>query len=79
MKIIIDQLFAENALIKLAKGSLEEFIRKELWQVMGPFHLKFEKWSKSKHSRPSIVEGYRGWIKIKTSLMIIAAIGHSKL
>ena len=32
---------------------------------MGPFHLKFEKWSKSKHSRPSVIEGYGGWIKIK--------------
>ena len=59
-------MFAKNVLIKLVEGSLEEFIGKEeLWQVMGPFHLKFEKWSKSKHSRPSVIEGYRRWIKIK--------------
>ena len=57
---------AENALIKLVEGSLEDFVGKEeLWWVMGPFHLKFEKWSKRKHSRPSILEGYGGWIKIE--------------
>ena len=66
-KIIINPLFVENALIKLDEGSLKEFVGKEaVWQVMGPFPLKFEKWSKSKHSRPSIIEGYGGWIKIKT-------------
>ena len=64
--MIINLLFAENALIKLAKGSLEEFVGKEeVWQVMGHFHLKFEKLSKSKHSRPSVIGGYGGWIKIK--------------
>ena len=72
-------MFAKNALIKLAEGSLEEFVGKEeSWQVMGPFHLKFEKWSKRKNNRPSIIEGYGGWIKIK-SLLIIGATKHSKL
>ena len=53
-------------MIKLVEGSLEEFVGKEeVWQVMGPFHLKFEKWSKNKHSRPCFIEGYGGWIKIK--------------
>ena len=32
---------------------------------MGTFHLKFEKWSKSKHSRPLIIEGYGGWTTVK--------------
>ena len=45
--------------------------------VMGPFHLKFEKLSKSKLSKPSVIEGYGGWIK--TPLLIIGAIRHSKL
>ena len=45
----------------------------------GLFHLKFEKWSKSKHSKPSVIEGYGGWIKKKTSLLIIGAIKCSKL
>ena len=59
-------MFAENALIKLAEGSLEEFVGKEeLWQVMDTLHLKFEKWSKSKHSRPLVIDGFGGWIKIK--------------
>ena len=58
-------MFTENALIKLAEGSLEEFVGKEeLWQVTGSFHLKFEDWSKSKHSKPSVFEGYEGWTKI---------------
>ena len=62
-------MFSKNTLIKLGEGSLEEFVGKEeLWQVMGPFLLRFEKWSKSKHSRPSVIEGYGGWIQIKLPL-----------
>ena len=69
-EVILNPLFVENALIKLEVGTLEDFIE-ELgkWQVMGHFHLMFEKWNKFKHSRPLLMKGFGGWIKIKNLLL----------
>lgn len=65
-KVIINPMFAENALIKLEDVTLEDFIE-ELgkWQAMGPFHFLFEKWIKFKHNHPLLVRSFGGWIKIK--------------
>lgn len=65
-KLIINPLFAENALIKLDQGSIEDFIEKpEKWQELGPFHLKFERRNKFIHSRPKSIKGFGGWLRIK--------------
>lgn len=66
MDIIINPMFAENALIKLDQGSFEELIRNlGKWQEIKSFHLKFEKWDKLTHNRPLYSKGYGGWISIK--------------
>lgn len=64
-KIVINPLFHENALISLDQGSIKDIINEEgKWQVMGSFHLKFDKWDKHKHSRLLVTKGF-GWLKIK--------------
>lgn len=30
---------------------------------MGSFHLKFEKWDKTKYSRPIVTKGFGGWLR----------------
>lgn len=48
------------------QGSVEDFIQDSgKWQEIGPFHLKFEKWNKFKHSIPKVMKGFGGWIKIR--------------
>ena len=65
-KIVINPLFDENALISIDQGSIINFIREEgKWQACGNFHLKFERWDNIKHSRPLVLKGYDGWLKIK--------------
>ncbi|TYJ98681.1 protein CHROMATIN REMODELING 20 isoform X4 [Cucumis melo var. makuwa] len=57
---------AENALIRLSYGILEELTeRPGKWQAFGNFHLKFEKWNKMKHNHPNVVCGYWGWISMR--------------
>lgn len=65
-KIIINPLFADNALIKIDQGRLEELIETPgKWHEFGPSHLLFEKWNKDQHSRPLVTKGFGGWISIK--------------
>lgn len=64
--IILNPLPAENALIRLSNGILEELTeRPGKWQAFGNFHLKFEKWNKMKHNHPNVVCGYWGWISMR--------------
>lgn len=65
-KVIINPLFDENALIKIDQGNLEEMIEApRKWKEFGPYHLLFNRWNKLLRSRPLIVKGFGGWIKIK--------------
>lgn len=65
VNFIINPLFDENALINLDQGSIKEQIRGEgVWQLMGSFHLKFEKWDKNKYNRLAITKRFGGWLKI---------------
>lgn len=58
-------MFAENALIMLDLGLIEDFIIKsKSRQEMRFYHLKFEKWDRFTHSRPFLTKGYGGWLKI---------------
>lgn len=58
-------MFAENALIMLGQGSIQDFILKsESWQERGFYHLNFEKWDKFTHSRPFLTKGYGGRLKV---------------
>ena len=66
MKTVINPLFDENTLIGIDQGSIIDFIREEgKWQAWGNFRLKFERWDDIKHSRPLVLKGYDGWLKIK--------------
>ena len=59
-------MFDENALIKIDQGNLEELIEAPgKWKEFGPYHLLFNRWNKLLRSRPLIVKGFGGWIKIK--------------
>lgn len=65
-KVIINPVFAENALIKLDQGSIGDLIEGQgRWHECGSFHLEFEKWNKFVHSRPLYSKGYGGWISIR--------------
>lgn len=64
VKVVINPLFDENALISLDQGPIKDHIRGGVWQLMAPFHLKFEKWDKFKHSRPVVTKGFGGLPKI---------------
>ena len=73
--ITINPLSANKAIIESPLCNLEdkvEFLGK--WQGYGLFHILFEKWNGSKHSRPVVVKGYGGWISIKTYHWIIGAL-----
>ena len=64
--IVFNLLYDDNALISLDQGFLSDFIGAVgKWQEWGNFHLKFEKWDSAKHSRPLVLKGYGGWIKVK--------------
>ena len=65
-KFIINPLYDDNALISFDKVPTKEFIGEEKkWQTRGKFHIKFEKWDSIRHSRPLVIKGFGGWIKIK--------------
>ena len=65
-KVILNPLFADNALIESERGPLKEFIDSPgKWQYFGAFHLKFEKWNNLIHGRPIYSIGYGWWITIK--------------
>ena len=65
VKVMLNPLFDENALISLDQGPIKDHIRGEGgWQPKRSFHLKFEKWDKIKHSRPIVTKGLGGWLKI---------------
>lgn len=64
--VIISPLFAENALVDMDRGPLNELLENPgKWQKFGAFHLKFEKWNRCSHSRPIYSKGYGGWISIR--------------
>ena len=65
-KIIINPLYDDNALISFDKIPSKDLIGKEKkWQAWGEFHIKFEKWDSVRHSRPLVLKGFGGWMKIK--------------
>ncbi|KAA0062491.1 Integrase, catalytic core [Cucumis melo var. makuwa] len=50
----------------LCNGLKDLFIQEEgKWQAWENFHLKFDRWNNIKHSRPLVLKGYGGWLKIK--------------
>ena len=65
-RIVMNPLYNDNALVSFDKVSIKDFIgEKGKWQARGYFHLKFEKWDPLQYSRPLVIKGYGGWIKIK--------------
>lgn len=65
-EVIINPLFVHKALIKVDQRKLEELmVQPHKWFELGKFHIKFEKWNRFTHSRPSLMKDYGGWISIK--------------
>lgn len=65
VKVIINPLFVDKALIKIDCGKLTP----GLWYDYGKFHLIFEKWNTFRHSRPSVIKDFGGWISIENLLL----------
>ncbi|KAA0054135.1 hypothetical protein E6C27_scaffold131G00510 [Cucumis melo var. makuwa] len=65
-KVLINPLFAENALTDFDQGTLDDLIEQPgKWQEFGAFYLKFMKWDKLFCCRPLYAKGYGGWLSIK--------------
>ena len=65
-KIVINPFYDDNALISFDKTPSMDFIGEEKkWQAQSKFHIKFKKWDSVRHSRPLVIKGLGGWIKIK--------------
>ena len=66
LEVLINPLFAENALTDFDQGTLDDLIEQPgKWQEFGAFYLKFMKWDKLFCCRPLYAKGYGGWLSIK--------------
>ena len=71
VKISINPLYADKAIMKVTQGKLDDLIyAQDKWFNYGKFHLLFEKRNEAKHSRPTLIEGFRGWFSIKKIFLL---------
>lgn len=66
MKVKINPIFDDKALIRIDQGRIEDLIEAPgKWFNYRKFHLLFEKWNPLLHGRPSVLRSFGGWIAIK--------------